>query len=127
MGAPGKEEEEDWLPLLQNLNSFERHVKEEPAPHNHEKHTDWTRTIVTGIVVVLYFIMLVGSFFFVHWHNKMITDLILKNPTDFSVLQSQILCIKDVIILITGSLGSAVGFVIGYYFKSEDAKKSSIG
>lgn len=82
------------------------------------KSDQHTRSNLTTIFVVCFFLMLIFGAIFVlvynHYAVSWIVDLKDKNlPNDFI----KPLQLESVLSLIVNSLGTSLGFIIGYYFK----------
>lgn len=78
---------------------------------NPREHKDKTRSKIALIFVCCFFALLIFTFIFVIIYNGwIIRNNILLDPLNP----------KDLLLVITGAIGTPLGFVVGYYFKGEE-------
>lgn len=85
-------------------------------PYDAKKYEDKTRSTLALIFVRGYFIILGAAIVIAVGNNIAIEYFKLK--TDI------IINVKDLISVISGAIGTSLGFVVGYYFKSSEGHKS---
>ncbi|HWY79281.1 MAG TPA: hypothetical protein VNW29_02895 [Candidatus Sulfotelmatobacter sp.] len=86
-------------------------------PYNPKKQEDTTRSTLALIFVWGYFGILGGGIFLVLVNNIIV---------DYFHLEPNILInLKDFIPTISSAIGTSLGFVVGYYFKSSEGNNRS--
>lgn len=81
--------------------------------YNPQEHKDKTRSEIALYFVKSYIMLVIFIFVIVFVYNLFL--LVLNRD-------SLILEIKDIFPLVLGTVGTLLGFVLGYYFKSEEGK-----
>ncbi|MEI6221154.1 MAG: hypothetical protein WCP97_00420 [bacterium] len=89
-----------------------REKNKETLPHNPKEHEDKTRSELAKTFVLGYFILLSVAFLLTMASNLTVSYLKLD--------QSLIISVKDIILTISSTIGTSLGFVVGYYFKSSE-------
>jgi hypothetical protein len=104
----------DQLDKLQEELKKTRTRIEKAEPYNAKKHEDKTRSTLALIFVWGYFIILgVG----------ILVAVINNFAVEYFKLKSEIIIsVKDVVSVISGAIGTSLGFVVGYYFKSSEGQ-----
>lgn len=97
--------------LQKELKAARTQVKQ-AEPYNPKKQEDTTRSTLALIFVWGYFIILGLGIILVLTNNVLVEYLHLK--TDI------VINVKDIISVISGTIGTSLGFVVGYYFKSSE-------
>lgn len=77
-----------------------------------QEHEDKTRSTLAMVFVIGYFIILASGIIFVMINNILVEYLKLNKEI--------IVNVKDIILTISGAVGTSLGFVVGYYFKSSE-------
>jgi len=100
-------------------------VKAKSASFDKIKHDSESRLQITKLLLWAYFILIAASFAFCYLYNDHIADLYLSAakalPTDITLPINglpEYINVSQTVSLITATLSSGVGFVIGYYFKN---------
>lgn len=86
---------------------------EKAEPYNPKKQEDTTRSKLALIFVIGYFIILGAGIFLVLVNNFLVEY--------FHFATDSIISVKDIISVISGTIGTSLGFVVGYYFKSSES------
>ena len=99
-------------------------IKAKSASFDKIKHDSESRLQITKLFLWAYFILIAASFVFCYTYNNNIADLYLvatkssaSGTLPVNVLPEYI-NVSQTVSLITATLSSGVGFVIGYYFKN---------
>jgi len=90
--------------------------KQELSEWNKEEHEGKARLAITRLVLWSFFSLIVFSFLYAAGYNFYASYLNMLLP---DVDKIKYLDIPNTVSLMTSALGSSVGFVIGYYFKSK--------
>jgi hypothetical protein len=99
--------------LFKDLLSKSNIIDKRP-PYNSVEHKDKTRSTIAKIFVWSYFAGLGIVFTLVLIYNLIILS---------AKLGTDLLNVKDVLLVFTSSVGSSLGFVVGYYFKGQEEKQ----
>lgn len=83
------------------------------ASYNAQEHKDKTRSEIALYFVKAYIALIIFIFVIIFIYNL----LLLSMNRDSLILE-----IKDIFPLVIGTVGTLLGFVLGYYFKSEEGK-----
>jgi len=75
------------------------------------ENKDKTRSLIAKIFVCSYFVGLGLVFLITLAYNLIIA----MNKLNIPLLE-----VKDIILTVTGSIGTSLGFVVGYYFKGQE-------
>lgn len=111
--------QKDIKELQRNVQKALKEAKKEvdtAEPYNPKKQEDTTRSKLALIFVWGYFIILGAGIFLVLVNNILVEYLKLKPEV--------LIDIKDFIPMITSAIGTSLGFVVGYYFKSSEGNKN---
>lgn len=104
---------------LQILDKFGEKVVEK-SKFDANKHAHESRLKITTLFLVAYFLLIAGSFIFsmiYNFHAAHINEELLKTNPNAHFLDY--LDVYNTVSIITTTLSSGVGFVIGYYFKNK--------
>lgn len=116
--AAQKKEPNNLMSVLDALNA---RVESSQDKFDASEHDSRSRLEITKLFLKWYFCLIAGSFIFSlvynFWAASINSDLISKNQQ----LQNLIpyLDVSNTVSIITTTLSSGVGFVIGYYFKNK--------
>lgn len=105
----------DGLTSKLNLKEFQTPI------WDRAKHEDTTRSRIAFGFLIGYFAVLVAGFFYAWFENARLLEFMRQNPD----CKIEIVCIKDVLLMLSGVIGTPLGFVIGYYFKSGERNGNS--
>jgi|WetSurMetagenome_2_1015567.scaffolds.fasta_scaffold673748_1 hypothetical protein len=83
------------------------------------KHDSESRLSITKLFLIWYFSLIAGSFIFSAAYNFLAAYINLKNPNN----PINYLDVSNTVSIITTTLSSGVGFVIGYYFKNSNERE----
>lgn len=117
--ASGWRDDRDFTRRIRELDRLSRKTVEREAEvknWNKEKHEGEARLAITRLVLWWYFVLITFSFLFAAGYNFIASSLNTNIPQESII---PYLDIFNTVSLITSSLGSGVGFVIGYYFKNK--------
>jgi len=89
-----------------------RNVKNASEKYDSRPINDQTRSIISGTFVRWFFYLLGGTLIISLIYN-LISYSLFRN-------QSLILDVENLLLLVTGSIGTPLGFIVGYYFKSKE-------
>ena len=103
--------------LYQKVNHFEKDKIEDIPYRNQKQHNSQARLKITKLFLWGYFSLIGGSFIFCLVYNILAGWL--SKKLSFTTPIEYINVIQTVS-LITTTLSSGVGFVIGYYFKNDE-------
>ncbi len=99
------------------LSSLSRKVESSPTEWNKSKHEGESRLEITKMFLSWFFMLIAFGFLFSAFYNFMAalinTNHLLEEKVPF-------LDVVNTVSIITTTLSSGVGFVIGYYFKNKD-------
>lgn len=113
-----------------NVGGVIGEVKKAHPKYNPKEYLAKTRTGIAKGFLWGYFILFILVFIFVWvYNNNMLNNIITisKYPGYQDVINNiKLLDIKNVLIVVTSALGTPLGFVIGYYFKSEQDRDRQI-
>ena len=108
-----------------DFNFTDIKAKALPAAFDKIKHDSESRLQITKLFLWAYFVLIAASFVFCYTYNDHIADLYLAAtkalPADKTLPISDLpeyINVSQTVSLITATLSSGVGFVIGYYFKN---------
>lgn len=88
---------------------------------NEHKTRSW---LTTGFILGLFSLIILSSFYVVY-HNEHVIDLAIKakeNGITVNDNDLRFLSFESVYSLLFNSLGTSLGFIIGYYFKEKSSK-----
>jgi len=118
---------ERWERDLKSLRT--KYTKADEKKHDPREHGDKSRLIITQLFLRCYFILIAAAFGFCYvynsWAAKANIELIAKLSVDITGKSQQLhdlipyLDVSNTVSIITTTLSSGVGFVIGYYFKNK--------
>lgn len=100
------------IKALQKTLKIARKEVDTTEPYNAKKQEDTTRSKLALVFVWGYFIILGAGILAVLINNFVVEYFKLKPET--------LINLKDFIPLITSAIGTSLGFVVGYYFKSSE-------
>ncbi len=106
----------EQLKELDKLSADTASRKTDLANWNKEKHDNEARLSITKLVLWWYFGLIIFSFLYAAGYNSLAIFLNQHLTTAESI---KLLDVSNTVSLITSTLGSGVGFVIGYYFKNK--------
>jgi hypothetical protein len=86
----------------------------EKVSYNPEKFNDDVRKQIAKFFVEAYFVLLLFTFF-----GSLVFNISIYKLTGSSDL---FIPVKDIILLISSVIGGSLGFIVGYYFKSDSNK-----
>jgi hypothetical protein len=98
--------------LFKSLSTRSEVIDKRPR-YNPTEHKDKTRSTIALFFVRGYLVLLGIIFLLVLTYNF----LLIKFAPGTDLLD-----VTDIMLLITGSVGSPLGFVVGYYFKGQEEK-----
>jgi hypothetical protein len=97
-------------------SALDQYIKESSfvveSNYNPQEHRDATRSQIALYFVKGYFALVVFIFVFTFIYNLVVINLGHEAPLD----------ILEVFTTVSGALSGLIGFVLGYYFKSEEGK-----
>lgn len=105
---------DEYLDRLKNLEG--KIDNTQFKEHNSKEHEDKTRSELAKVFVYGYFILLGVTILLI-----LISNFIVEI---FKLDRSLIMSVKDVVLVLSSAIGSSLGFVVGYYFKSSENGKS---
>lgn len=91
-----------------------------PTPFDRTQHDSESRLKITTLFLKWYFWLIAGAFLFTGFYNFIAAWISFKIPEH----PIPLLEVTNTVSLITTTLSSGVGFVIGYYFKNKDENNS---
>lgn len=100
--------------LYQNLVFKKQEVNKKLPKYDPAEHKDKTRSRIALLFVIAYVVSIALVFILTLGYNLL---LIAANKDKTLLLEP-----KDAILIVTSSIGTSVGFVVGYYFKGEENK-----
>lgn len=111
------EDDESSIKFNSILDIVNDKLKTSDKKFNTQQHDRESRLTITKMFLSWFFMLIGFSFIFSAFYNFM-AALINTNPN----LQDkiQMLDVANTVSIITTTLSSGVGFVIGYYFKNKD-------
>ncbi|MDA0781891.1 MAG: hypothetical protein PQ612_02185 [Rickettsiales bacterium] len=113
-----KDKEEKWESLL---NEVSVSLAKSDAKFDKTEHINKSRLAITKLFLKWYFCLIVFGFIFSAGYNFMVAkinlSLLTSNATSLDFID-----VGNTVALITSTLSSGVGFVIGYYFKNKDSE-----
>lgn len=107
------EESSDADILRSKLKEISNKLAQEPS-FDKTKHDSESRLTITRIFLISYFLLIAGAFLFSAAYNFISAYINLKNPNN----PISYLDVSNTVSIITTTLSSGMGFVIGYYFKN---------
>lgn len=109
---------------LSKLNKASEELRSIPE-FDQTQHDSESRKEITKLFLKWYFCLIAGAFAFCAIYNFVAAKLnlgILKAAHDLSIERPELLTyleVSNTVAIITTTLSSGVGFVIGYYFKNK--------
>lgn len=105
----------DMNPLLDRLS-----IKAQSSSFDGYKHDKESRFHITKSFLKWYFILIAGSFMFCLFYND--TAAYINHKWLINMRPLEYLDVANTVAIITTTLSSALGFVIGYYFKGKEER-----
>jgi len=103
--------------LYQKVNHFEKDKSEDIPYKNQKQHDSQARLKITKLFLWGYFSLIGGSFIFCLVYNILAGWLSKKLSFTTPI---EYINVVQTVSLMTTTLSSGVGFVIGYYFKNDE-------
>jgi len=106
----------DFEKLLSNLNLIKEEV-EKPTKFDKDEHDTKSRLEITKLFLNWYFWLIAGSFVFCLFYNLLVASMNawwLHNKNIIPYIE-----VSNTVAIVTTTLSSGLGFVIGYYFKNK--------
>lgn len=100
-----------------NIEDLFNEIEATTNPFNQSKHDSEARKEITKLFLKWYFCLIVSAFSFAAFYNFMAAWINHSMQSDISFLD-----VSNTVSIITTTLSSGVGFVIGYYFKNKGDK-----
>ena len=104
----------DTKRIYDELDGYVNESEEEPQ-FNPEKHSQESKLEITKLFLGRFFCLIVFTFLFCAIYNKWIAE-----PPDIEPLD-----VHNTVSIVTTSLGTGLGFIMGYYFKNENFKNEN--
>ena len=101
----------DKKPTSRDLRKEIETAKSDVGTFNPVKELGETRSRIAKHFVLGYFLMIGGAFVLTLIYNLILYTFFQK------IAAEQILPPKDILLTVTGIVGSPLGFIVGYYFK----------
>ena len=98
------------------LDEISQKIDAQYPPFDKQKHDSESRLRITRLFLIWYFVLIAGSFLFSAGYNFIAAHMnqsIMSNPISY-------LDVSNTVSIVTTTLSSGVGFVIGYYFKNHN-------
>lgn len=116
--------------ISDNVGGVMGEIKKARPKYNPTEYLAKTRTGIAKGFLWGYFLLFLFVFIFVWvYNNNMINNIVTlsKYPAYQQIIDNiQLLDIRNILIVVTGALGTPLGFVIGYYFKEEQSRQDRI-
>lgn len=101
--------------LLGTLRKLKDKVDSDNPNFDQPKHDSESRLEITRLFLKWYFGLIAGSFIFAAFYNWIFACINFKTQANIAYLD-----ISDTVSIVTTTLNTGFGFVIGYYFKNKE-------
>lgn len=101
--------------ISERVEKLELNLNNEPRPFNKDEHNADSRLSITKLFLKWYFSLIAGAFLFTGLYNFFAADF--NNLWGAAIPYLEV---TNTVSIITTTLSSGVGFVIGYYFKNKE-------